>query len=79
MCLQGLESAGRHTTLMLEFRSLEQAWRSHVLEVKQLLQDRGLKTHSVDAYPSSKEDSFPSLLCAERHTALESACLKIVF
>ena len=47
MCLQGSESAGSHTALTLEFRSSEQAWRSHILEAKQLLQDRGLKIHSL--------------------------------
>ena len=53
--MQGLESTGRHMALTLEFRSSEQAWRSDVLEAKQLLQDRGLKTLSVDVFPSLKE------------------------
>lgn len=46
MCFQGSEIAGGHTALTLKFRSSEQAWRSHVLDAKQFLQDRGLKTHS---------------------------------
>ena len=47
MCLQGLESAGRYTALTLEVRSSGQAWRSHILETRQFLLDRGLKTHSL--------------------------------
>ena len=31
------------------------------------------------AFPSSKEDIFPSLLRAESHTRLESACLEVIF
>ena len=47
MCFQDSESAGRHTALTLEVRSSGQAWRSHVLETRQFLLGRGLKTHSL--------------------------------
>ena len=33
----------------------------------------------MDAFPSSKEDSFVSLLHTESHTRLESACLEVIF
>ena len=79
MCLQGSESAGRHSALILEVRWSGKTWWSHVLEATQFLTDRGLKTHSVDAYASLKEPSFPSILCAESHTLLENACSEVVF
>ena len=47
ICLQGSESAGRHTALTLEFSSSEQYWKPPVLEAKQFLQDRGLRIHSI--------------------------------
>ena len=47
MCSQDSESAGRHTALTLESAPSEQAWRSHVSETKDFLQDRGLKSHSL--------------------------------
>ena len=33
----------------------------------------------VDDFPSTKEDSFPRILCAESLTLLESACLEVIF
>ena len=56
-----------------------------VLEVSHLrsetvpARERPEDTFSVDAFPSSKEDSFPSTLCAESHTLLESASLEVIF
>ena len=47
MCLQGSKRAGKHTALILEFRSSVQSWTSHILETRQFLLDRGLKTHSL--------------------------------
>ena len=47
MRLQGSKSAQRHTALILEFRSSVQSWTSHILETRQFLLDRGLKTHSL--------------------------------
>ena len=80
MCLQGSESAGRHIALTLEVRSSEQAWKSHILEARPfLLVKRPENTLSIDAFPSMKEDSFPNILSAERHTLLESACLEVIF
>ena len=79
MCLQGLESAGRHTALTLEVRSSGQAWRSHVLETRQFLLGRGLKTLSVDVFPSTKEDSFLRILYAESLTLLEIIFLEVIF
>ena len=46
-CLQGSEYAERSSSLTLEVRSSGQAWRSHILEAKQFLLNRGLKTHSL--------------------------------
>ena len=46
-CLQGSEYAERSSSLTLEVRSSGQAWRSHILEAKEFLLDRGLKTHSL--------------------------------
>ena len=40
---------------------------SHILEAREFLIDRGLKTLSVNAFLSSKEDSYPCILCAESH------------
>ena len=80
MCLQGSESAGRHIALILEVRSSEQVWKSHILEAHPfLLVKRPENTLSIDAFPSMKEDSFPNILSAERHTLLESACLEVIF
>ena len=42
-----LQRARRHTALILEFRSSVQSWTSHILETRQFLLDRGLKTHSL--------------------------------
>ena len=64
--------------LTLEFRSSEQAWRSDVLEAKQLLQDRGLKT-LCGCLSFLEGINFPSLLHAESHTLLESAYLEVIF
>ena len=50
----------RHTVLTLEVRSSGQAWRSHVLEVKQFWQVRVLKTHSLlTPYLPSRKIAFP--------------------
>ena len=56
--------------LTLEFRHSEQQLRTHILEAKWFMQDRGLETLSVNAFPSLKEDSFPRILHAENHTLL---------
>ena len=45
--------------------------------MKYLLQGRGLKTHSVDAFPSSEEDSFPRLLPVRSQTLLAITCLEV--
>ena len=47
VCLQGLESAGSHTAMILVVRSPVEAWRSHVLEAKQYLQDQFSSVSSV--------------------------------
>ena len=72
MCLQGLESAGRHTALTLVVRSSGQTWRSHVLETRQFLLDRGLKTHSLlITFLPRRKIAFPTF-CVLR----VSHCLK---
>ena len=47
MWSQGSENAGRHSALTLEGSASWQAWRSHILETRQFLLGRGLKTHSL--------------------------------
>ena len=72
MWLHGWETAGRHTVLTLEIRSSRKAWRSHVLEAKQFLLDRGLKTHSLlMPFLPWRKNAFPEF-CVLRFTH----CLK---
>ena len=61
MRLQGLESAGRYTALTLEVRSSGQAGRSHILETRQFLLDRGLKTHTLLPFLPQRKLAFPAL------------------
>ena len=60
-CFQGSECAERSSYLTLEVRSSGQAWRSYVLEAKQFLLDRGLKTLSLlMPYLPRKKTAFPA-------------------
>ena len=58
--LQVSECAGRYTALTQEVRSSGQAWRSHILETRQFLLDRGLKTLLIPFLPQRKI-GFPAL------------------
>ena len=58
--LQVSECAGRYTALTQEVRSSGQAWRSHILETRQFLLDRGLKTLLIPFLPQRKI-AFPAL------------------
>ena len=70
--LQVSECAGRYTALTQEVRSSGQAWRSHILETRQFLLDRGLKTHSLlMPFLPRQNVSFPAF-CVLRVTD----CLK---
>ena len=47
-----------------------QTWRSHILESRQFLTDRGLKSHSlVMPYLPRRNRAFPVSVCWESHTA----------
>ena len=70
MCSQDSESAGRNTALTLVIRPSEQNRRTHISEAKHLLQDRGLKTHSVCF--SLEEVSFLSILHDKSHRLLKN-------
>ena len=79
ICLQGSESAGRHTALTMEVRSPGQAWRSHVLEAKQFLQPRGQKTHSqlMPFYPQGK--IFSPAYCELSETHCWQVLTRVIF
>ena len=74
MCLQGSESAGKHSALTLEITSYVQARSSHILESRQFLIDRCLKTHSLlICFHHWKNIAFPAF-CLLRITH----CLKML-
>lgn len=58
-CFQATESS-KHTTLTLEVYTVipGKTWGSHILESREFLIDRGLRTLSVDSLASSKEHNF---------------------
>lgn len=77
-CFQATESSGKHTTLTLEVWSLGKTWRSHILESREFLIDRGLRTLSVDSLASSKEHNFLHVPFSEHHIQLEDTCLEVI-
>ena len=72
--MQGSEIAGRHMAVTLKFRSLELAWGFHVLDAKEFLQERGLKTHSVLMRFLPRRKMAFSIFCMLRVTD----CLEIL-
>ena len=48
-------------TLTWELRPSKQTWRSDIREAKYLMQDRGLKTHSLGMpFPPPRKIAFPA-------------------